>query len=151
MLPNANDEATPGEAGQATAQAPAAAGRRDDHAAEIGALPATSGAASASAPTATLASAPVSDEAGVEMRVSQAPGLTVPSAGTYFGEHSKTALAAQAVLLKKMEAPAAEDASQLQLIDAPTDAIVAVATAAPGPAAEQSGNTNDAPDHSDAR
>lgn len=148
MLPNANDEKT----GQAAAQATAAAGRSDhldDHAKEIGALPTAADAASESAPAAPDAEALVPVGAGVEMRISHAPGLALPSAGAYFGEDSKTALAAQAALLKQMVATV-DDVPQLQGIDLPADAVVAVATAAPGTGAEQAGNTDDAPDHSDA-
>jgi hypothetical protein len=149
MLPNANDETT----GHATAQATATTGRsdhRDDHAIESGALPTGGDTASAPAPTATDAEAPGPIGAGVEMRLRHAPGLAAPSAGAYFGEDSKTALAAQAVLLKQMSATA-DDAPRLQGIDLPADAVVAVATAARGTGAEQAGNTDDAPDHSDAR
>lgn len=149
MLPNANDETT----GQAAGQAAAAAGRsehRDDRATEIGALPTAADAASASVPAATDAEAPVPVGAGVEMRIGHAPGLAVPSAGAYFGEDSKTALAAQAALLKQMAATV-DDAPQLQGNDLPADAVVAVATAAPGTGAEQAGNTDDAPDQSDAK
>ncbi|MET7141286.1 hypothetical protein M3S04_07260 [Xanthomonas sp. PPL139] len=152
MLPNAGDETTSGEAGHATARAPTAAGQSDprgDPATAIGASPTAAGDASEPAPVAILASASV--PVGGEARISQAPGLVTTAAVTYVGGDSKAALAAQAVLLKKMEAPPADDASQLQRIDPPADAILAVATAAPGPGAEQAGNTNDAPDHSDAR
>ncbi|UYC13356.1 hypothetical protein [Xanthomonas sp. CFBP 8445] len=152
MPPNANDETTPGEAGQATVQAPAAVGpseHRDGHAAQIGALPATSGAAPESALAAVLANAPAPVGAGAETRIKQASGLVMTAAASYYGEDSKAALAAQAVLLKKMEAPPAEDALQLQRIGPPSDTVVAVAPAASGSGAAQSDSTNGASDHSD--
>jgi hypothetical protein len=149
MLPNANDETTGQAATKATAAA-ARSGHRDDHATEIGELPTAADAASESAPIAAGAEAPAPVEAGVEMRISHAPGLAVPSAAAYFGEDSKTALAAQAALLKQMAATA-DDAPQLQEIDLPADAVVTVATAASSTGAEKAGSTDDAPDHSDAR
>lgn len=151
MLPNANDETTSGEAGHATAQTPAAAGRSDprsDHATGSGASPAAAGVASESAPAATAASASV--PVGGAARISQASGLVTTEAATYVDGGSKVALAAQAVLLKKMEALPPNEAPQLELIDPPADAVVAVATVAPGAGSAQSGNTNGASGHSDA-
>ncbi|MET0583093.1 MAG: hypothetical protein ABWZ08_14135 [Pseudoxanthomonas sp.] len=153
MLPNANDQTSPGEAGQTTAQATAAAGRsdqRDERALAIGAVPAAAGATSESAPAAVLASASLPVGAGGETRIGQAPGLVTTAAARYAGEDSKAALAAQAVVLKQMQAPPADDAPQLRPVDLPADAVVAVATAAAGAGAEPAGNTGDAPDRSDA-
>lgn len=149
MLPNASDET----AGQATVQATEAAersDRRDDRVTEIVALPTAAGAASESAPAATHAEATVPIGEGVAIRISHASGLAVLSADTYFGEDSKTALAAQAALLKQMVATA-DDAPQLQGIDLPADAIVAVSAVAPGKGDGQDGNSDYAPTHSDAR
>lgn len=146
MLPNASDETT----GQTTAQATAAAersDRRDDRVTAIGAFPAGADAASGAALAVPAAEAPAPAGSGVEMRISHAPGLTVLSAGTYFGEDSKTALAAQAALLKQMVATA-DDTPQLQGVDLPAAAVVAVAAVAPGTGG---GQADDAPTHPDAR
>lgn len=153
MLPTTNDQTTPGEAVHATSQAPVATGpsdHRDDHVAEIRALQATPSAASEPAPAAVPASASVPVGARTETRIRQASGLVMTAAARYYGEDSKAALAAQVVVLKQMQAPPAEDASQLQRIDLPADAVVAVAMVAPGAGAEQPGNAGDAPDHADA-